>query len=86
MLKDRPLGPKDELIQAVEYSAKHPQLYDVLQLESTEMSLFEYYCLDVLLAFILLFILLIVSTWRLIYLTKKLVRLFSKKQLKTKNA
>lgn len=53
MLKGRPLSAKDELIQSVEYSAKNPRLFDVLQLESADMSLFEYYCIDVLLFLLL---------------------------------
>lgn len=70
MLKDRPLGPKRELIDSIEYSAKHPQLYDVLQLASADMSLFEYYCLDVLGALTLA---LFVSLWVLMTVLKKLV-------------
>jgi hypothetical protein len=62
MIKDRYSSPKEELIRAIEYSAKHPQLYDALQIESADMSIFEYYCIDILLIVFLFsnFLLLIV--------------------------
>lgn len=73
MLKDRPISPNQELIQSVEYSAKHPQLFDVLQLESAEMGFIEYYCLDILLCILLASI---AAFSVLFYLTKRLGRLF----------
>lgn len=75
MLRDRPLNAKQELIQAVEYSANHPDLYDVLQLESANMSLFEYYCGDVLLCAIISFLILIIVIRKVVsYLLYELYR------------
>jgi hypothetical protein len=48
MLRDRPITPKEELINSIEYAAKHPRLADVLSLESAGMPLWEYYCVDVI--------------------------------------
>jgi hypothetical protein len=81
MLKNRPLNPKQELIQAIEYSANHPELYDVLQLESADMSILEYYCMDVL---ITIFFCLIISVWILIVAIRKFISylLYQKKKEK----
>jgi hypothetical protein len=71
MLRDRPTSAQQELIQSVEYSAKHPQLFDVLQLQSADMGLIEYYCLDVI---FVLFTLLIVTLSGLFYVARSVVR------------
>lgn len=84
MLRDRPISASQELIQSVEYSAKHPQLFDVLQLESADMGLIEYYCLDVL---FVVFLGLVSATVSLIYVVKWVVcLLFERRKIKLKKA
>jgi hypothetical protein len=72
MLRDRPVSAQQELIQSIEYSAKHPQLFDVLQLESADMGLVEYYCLDILFVILLG---LSLAIWSLIYFISSVVQL-----------
>lgn len=84
MLRDRPISASQELIQSVEYSAKHPQLFDVLQLESADMGLIEYYCLDIL---FVVFLGLVSVTVSLVYVVKWVVcLLFETRKIKLKKA
>ncbi|KAI6184548.1 Glucuronosyltransferase [Aphelenchoides bicaudatus] len=84
MLESRPISASQELIQSVEYSAKHPQLFDVLQLESNDMGLIEYYCLDV---FFILIAVSIALLSVLFFVFKRFVRFVSAtNKIKTKKA
>lgn len=48
ILRDHPVSARDELIRYVEYSAKHPQLHDFMQLEAADMHVLKLYSIDVI--------------------------------------
>ncbi|KAI6221524.1 Glucuronosyltransferase [Aphelenchoides besseyi] len=79
MLRDKKEKPGDVLVNSIEYAAKHPSIAEHLQLEAVDMSLIEYYCIDVI-AFLLLCM--FVCLFIVFHILRFILQLFF--QLKTK--
>jgi hypothetical protein len=82
MLRDRPANVKDDLIKAIEFSAKHPRLHEFIQLESADMPIWKLYSVDVI-AFLATCT--FVSAWFVSFILKLLLSLISVRKLKAKH-
>lgn len=82
MLRDRPANVKEDLIKAIEFSAKHPRLHEFLQLESVDMPTWKLYSVDVI-AF--LGVCSFVSVWFVVFVLKYLLSLVFVRKGKSKH-
>jgi hypothetical protein len=82
MLRDRPSNVREDLIKAIEYSAKHPRLNEFLQMESADLPVWKLYSVDVI-AFLL--VCTIVSIWFASFVLKQLFSLALVRKSKSKH-
>ncbi|KAI6193837.1 Glucuronosyltransferase [Aphelenchoides besseyi] len=79
MLRDKKENPGEVLVNTIEYAAKHPSIAEHLQLEAVDMSLIEYYCIDVIVFLLLCTFACLFSVYHIFRFIRRLFR-----QLKTK--